>query len=511
MTSQDSISLGIDRERIKKLDEIVREGQNPYPYRYETTHDCLADITDDYKGSVRVAGRVRSIRSFGKLTFAHIQHGTNRIQIALDQTKVGLGQYEKFRRRIDLGDFIGVEGQLFRTKTQELTVTVSSYELLAKSLRTIPDKWSKLKDPEIRFRQRYLDLMGNNPEVMDIFIKRSRGVTAMREFLDRQGYLEVETPVVVDIYGGASARPFVTSVNALGGQKAYLSIAPELHLKRLIVGGFPAVYTICKNFRNEGIDSTHNPEFTMMECYRAFVDYYDMMDLTEQMYAYIFNRVLGTTIVEYGGWENSKHGKVAINFAPPWRRARLTDLVMESTGLNVESMDDDEIKAKIKEKGPNGNTYLDGDFYQQWTWGEIVEELFDVYVADTLVQPTFVTDYPKESTPLCKVHRKNPRLIERFEPHVYGIEIGNAYSELNDPILQRELLLENSKRAKELSNAVPCVPKSFDEDFCVSIEYGMPPTGGLGLGVDRMAMFLTGSQSIKDVILYPFMKNQEQA
>lgn len=500
---------GIDQVRLQKLEAIVQDGENPYPYKYETTHDRLKELDESEKRTVRVAGRVISLRNFGKLTFAHIQNGTERIQVALEPSSVGLTGYEKFRRRIDIGDFIGVEGNLFRTRTNELTIKTQNYQLLAKSLRQLPDKWSKLKDPEIRYRQRYLDLIANNPDVMGVFVKRSRGITAMRQFLDSRGYLEVETPSVVDIYGGASARPFLTSVNALGGQEAYLSIAPELHLKRLIVGGFPAVYTICKNFRNEGIDATHNPEFTMMECYGAFQDYNDMMELTEAMYAHIFSTVLGTTKVTYGAWENSKHGAVEIDFKAPWRRARLTELVFEYTGLKVEDMDDKEIRARINETGVSGAKFLDGDYYQEWTWGELVEELFDVHVADKLMQPTFVMDYPRESTPLCKVHRKNPRLIERFEPHVYGIEIGNAYSELNDPLLQRKLLMENSEREKELNNAVLCVPKSFDEDFCVSIEYGMPPTGGLGLGVDRMAMFLTGSPSIRDVIFFPFMKNKE--
>jgi len=501
----------IDPIRLNKLEEIVSSGENPYPYRFETTHDCLSELYDGISSPVRVAGRVVSLRKLGKLTFANIQNGRDKVQIALDETSVGPSQYEKFKRRIDLGDFIGVEGKLFRTKTDELTVRLDRYELLAKSLRKLPDKWSGLKDPEIKYRQKYVDLIANNPEVMDIFIKRSKGTTAMREFLEKKGFLEVETPVVVDIYGGASARPFITSINALGNQTAYLSIAPELHLKRLVVGGFPAVYTICKNFRNEGIDSTHNPEFTMMECYWAFRDYHDMMKLTEDMYAHIFNKVLGTTKTEYGD-ENSKIGKVQLDFTPPWKRARITDIVHEYTGLNVENMDDQELRARIRLNDPAGKPYLEGECYQEWTWGELVEELFDRYVSDKLIQPTIITDYPVESTPLCKVHRENKRLIERFEPYVYGMEIGNAYSELNDPILQRDLLLQNSKRGdelRELTNSVLCVPKSFDEDFCRAIEYGMPPTGGLGLGVDRMAMLLTNSTSIRDVIFFPFMKPEE--
>jgi lysyl-tRNA synthetase, class II len=369
-----------------------------------------------------------------------------------------------------------LSGNVFRTRSGELTVNTHDYDVLCKSLRPLPDKHSGLKDSEMRYRHRSLDLI-MNPEVKRNFIIRTKAIDAMRNFLNSEGYHEFETPLLQPIYGGANARPFVTRINALD-VPAYLNISPELYLKRLIVGGLDKVYTICKNFRNEGVDRTHNPEFTMMECYAAYRDYNDMMKLTEEMYADIFNKVLGTIKVNYQGTE--------IDFSPPWERISMYDAVGRYAGIDAAdiSTDNDEDMDK----------------------GTLVQKLFEEHCEKHLIQPTFVIDHPKESTPLCKEHRDDPDLIERFEPFVYGVEIGNAYSELNDPLLQRYLLLDQEEsRMLGDEEAHP-----LDEDFLTALEYGMPPTGGLGLGIDRMVMFMTDSRSIRDVILFPFMKPNQK-
>ncbi len=487
--------------RLKKLEDLRSAGINPYPYKYEPK-DLAGELTKNYSGlssgedsdyKAKVAGRIMTYRPMGKVSFMTLDDISGRIQLFLKENNINKEQYGLLKK-LDLGDIVGAEGKVFKTKAGEITIKVEDYTLLTKAIRPLPEKYHGLKDMEARYRQRYLDLI-MNPESRDVFIKRSKAITAMREFLDGNGFMEVEIPTLQPVYGGASARPFKTHLNAQD-RDLFLSISPELYLKRLLVGGFPRVYTICKNFRNEGIDRTHNPEFTMMECYQAYADYNDMMELTENMYAHIFQKVNGTTKVNVGEKE-SKFGSVEINVAPPWRRAKMCEIIKEKTEVDAEDRDADKIREQAREKG-----LLKEDFYNQWTKGEVVLALFEQYCQDSLIQPTFVIDHPIESTPLCKPHRVHPWLIERFEPFIYGMEIGNAYSELNDPLLQRKLLEDQGKQRNSEE------AHQMDEDFCTAIDHGMPPTGGLGIGIDRLVMLATGTTSIRDVILFPFMKEE---
>lgn len=483
----------IIKERIRKLNTLKEHGINPYPCGYEA--DSLASIIKKEYNSLnngessddcyKISGRIRSMRNMGKVKFFDIQDTSGFIQLFLQQNQLGKENY-KLLKCLDAGDFIGAYGNIFRTKMGEISLNVQNYEILSKAIRPLPDNYYGLKDPEFRYRQRSVDLI-MNPQVKEVFVKRTQAINAMREYLNNKGYMEVETPSLQTIYGGASASPFVTKMNALN-LDLYMSISPELYLKRLIVGGLDRVYTICKNFRNEGIDRTHNPEFTMMECYATNEDYNDMMKLTENMYAYIFNTVNGSTKVEYK--------EEVLDFTPPWKRLTMYDAIKQYTGIDVENLSKAEIENELKKIG--SGVYVSEDD----TKGVIVQEIFENYVESKIIQPTFIIDHPEESTPLCKKHRSKPGLIERFEPFVYGCEIGNAYSELNDPILQRELLVEQQK----LLNDGDEEAHPLDEEFIQAMEYGMPPTGGLGLGVDRLVMFLTGSDSIRDVILFPFMK-----
>jgi lysyl-tRNA synthetase class 2 len=395
-----------------------------------------------------------------------------------------LKEYKTF----DIGDFISVTGTVFKTKTGEVTLHITSFELLSKSLRPLPEKFHGLKDPDLRYRQRYVDLIMNE-EVKETFIKRTNIIKAIREFLDNRDFLEVETPILSPIAGGAAARPFVTHHNALDIDM-YLRIATELYLKRLIVGGFERVYEIGKNFRNEGIDIRHNPEFTAIELYQAYADYTDMMEITENMVAYVCEKVNGTTKVMYEGTE--------IDFKPPWRRLTMVDAVKEYAGIDFnEVKSDEEARAIAKEK----NLELKKEL-KDCTKGDILVALFEEYGEEKLIQPTFVCDYPVENSPLTKKKRGNDELTERFEGFVYGREICNAYSELNDPIVQKERFVQQL-RERELGDDEAYM---MDEDFINALEIGMPPTGGLGIGIDRLIMFLTDSRSIRDVILFPTMK-----
>lgn len=487
------------RDRLRKLEDLRKLGVNPYPYKYNPK-DLAAEIVTEYSKlcngeesnyKAKIAGRIMAHRPMGKVSFMTLDDISGRIQLFFREENLGVDRY-KLLRKLDLGDIIGAEGYIFKTRAGEVTINVEDYAILSKAVRPLPEKYHGLKDMEARYRQRYLDLV-MNPETRGVFIKRSKAISAMREFLDQREFLEVETPILQPIYGGASARPFKTHLHAQD-RTLFLSISPELYLKRLIVGCYPRVYTICKNFRNEGIDRTHNPEFTMMECYQAYADYNDMMELTENMYAYIFQKVNGTTKVVYGD-EESRLGVVELDFSPPWKRVRMCDLVKETTGLDVENLDADQIRENARRVN-----LLQEDFYDKWSKGELIIELFDKNCQDSLVQPTFVLDHPIESTPLCKPHREKSWLIERFEPFAYGMEIANAYSELNDPVLQRQLLEQQGEKRDGEEN------HQMDEDFCTAIDHGMPPTGGLGIGIDRLVMLLTGAKSIRDVILFPFMK-----
>ena len=493
--------------RLEKLEHIRKQGIEPYPYRYSPrTH--TATLKNKYREgtlaqiSHRIAGRLQSYRDHGKSAFGEIHDESGMMQVYFEKGTLSESAHTLLDL-LDIGDFLGIEGTMFTTRRGEPTIRVHEYELLAKTTRPLPDKWHGLQDPELKYRRRseYLVI---NPNEREQFRKRSRAITAMREFLDGQGFLEVETPLIQPIYGGASARPFMTQVNALR-EEHYLSISPEIYLKRLIAGGFERVYTICKNFRNEGIDRTHSPEFTMMECYQSYADYKDMMELTENLYAHIFMKVHGTTKVTYQDPE-SPLGAVEIDVTPPWRRITMLDAVKEYSGIDSHVLSESELRERV-------SRIEDADFFQKtlprehlerWSWGEIVQALFSHYVEQRLIQPTFVIDHPRESTPLCKLHRTDTRLIERFEPFIYGWEIGNAYSELNDPVRQRALL--ETQCTQRTNDEVPDV---LDEDFLRALEIGIPPTGGLGLGIDRLAMILTNAYAIKDVILFPLMRREE--
>ncbi len=479
------------RQRREKLEEIRQIGVNPYPHKYSPTHTTLeirqqfADVHDqpDETKLVRIAGRIMTKRDHGKSGFAHVQDGSGHIQIYMRQNLVGKDAYLVYKK-LDIGDVIGGAGSVFRTRTGEITVLVNEIELLAKSLRPLPEKWHGLQDKATRYRQRYADLI-INPDVKQVFINRTRIIQALRDYLNQQGFIEVETPILQPIYGGAHARPFTTHHNALD-MPLYLRIANELYLKRLIVGGFDQVYEFAKDFRNEGMDRDHNPEFTMLELYQAYADYEDMMRLTENLVAYAAKSVLGATQISYQG--------DSISLDPPWRRLRLIESIKEEVGIDVDALSDDELWNVTSAAGVE----LEGTESR----GHLIGELFDALVEPNLVQPTFIYDYPIEVSPLAKKKRGCDRVVERFEPFVARMELGNAFSELNDPIDQRERFIAQAKRR----NAGDEEAFMMDEDYLRALEYGMPPTGGLGIGIDRLAMLLTDQSSIRDVILFPLMR-----
>jgi lysyl-tRNA synthetase, class II len=481
-------------QRLKKLDELRESGIEVYPYSYNKTHNA-SEILEKYTGldegeetkdSVSVAGRIMTLRSMGKAGFAHIQDETGKIQIYVRKDEISEESFNVFSK-IDLGDIIGIKGTVFRTKKGEVSIRVKEFVLLSKCVRPLPEKWHGLKDKEARYRKRYLDLI-TNPEVKKTFVDRTKIINAIKEFLVDRGFLEVDTPVLQPVYGGASARPFKSFLNELK-MDVYMRVSNELYLKRLIVGGFEKVFEFSKDFRNEGIDRTHNPEFMMMECYWAYADYQDVMKLTEDCYEFVAKKVFGTTEFNYQGNK--------IDVKAPWERITMKDAIKKFTKIDVDALDDADLKKALKEN----NVELAGDYKR----GYATIALFEDLVEDKLVQPTFVIDHPKESTPLCKVKRGDDEMIERFEPYICGMEIGNAYSELNDPIKQKELLEEQALMLKKGDDEA----NPMDEDFVESMEYGMPPTGGLGLGIDRMVMLMTDSPSIRDVILFPFMRPEE--
>lgn len=486
--------------RLKKLEHFAGRKQLAYPPRIRREHSTAEAIKlfeqaeanlpegspEKPQVSVAVAGRLVGVRVMGKSAFAHIEDGSGRLQIYLRKDDLAGEAYEIFKKDFDLGDFIAVQGYLFRTRTGEVTLHVTGYQLAAKALHPLPEKWHGLKDIELRYRQRYLDLI-SNPEVREIFRTRTKIVTAMRKFLDNEGFLEVETPTLQPIYGGAMARPFVTHHNALDMQ-LFLRISDELYLKRLIVGGFDKVYEICKDFRNEGISTKHNPEFTMMECYWAYADYRDMMRLTENMIAFIAQEVLGATKITFNGQ--------TVDLAPPWPRLNLAEAIKERAEIDIFDTYGD-VKALWDECQK-----LRLDVSPQPTWGRLVEELLGEYVEPTIVNPTFIHAYPIDISPLSKQNPDDPRVVERFEAYVAGMEIGNAYSELNDPIIQRQRFTEQQQTADEEAHIM-------DDDYIMALMQGMPPTGGLGIGVDRVVMLLTNQQSIREVILFPQMRARD--
>ncbi|MBN1862166.1 MAG: lysine--tRNA ligase [Dehalococcoidales bacterium] len=484
----------IKQQRREKLERLRNQGVDPYPHRYQRSHTTAEarelltreEAGDTQAEEVSVAGRISAIRRMGKSSFADISDSSGKIQLLFQ----GSGFDEKLRnllKDLDIGDVIGVRGGLLRTKSGEPTVQVSDFTLLAKSLQPLPEKWHGLSDTETRYRQRYLDLIAN-PEVKQAFKIRSQVISAIRQFLNERGFLEVETPVLQPSAGGALAQPFTTHHQALD-RDLYLRIALELHLKRLIVGGFDKVYELGRTFRNEGISTQHNPEFTMLESYEAYADYQDVMAMLEEMVSQVSRQVLGTT--------EARFGEDTIDFKPPWQRLSLRDAVREHSGIDFAKYPTAEtLGTEMRSR----NIEVD----QDKNWAKLVDELLKTFVRPKLIQPTFVIDYPVSMSPLAKSKPGEERTVERFQAFAGGMEIANAYTELNDPIEQRERFTEQLKERRGEDEE----RWTIDEDFLLALEYGMPPTGGLGVGIDRLVMLLTNQPSIREVILFPQLKEK---
>ena len=483
----------LERQRHVKLERIREGGIDPYPPRAQRSHTAAEALqgfeTGEPESEISLVGRLMSVRVMGKSTFAHIEDGSGRIQIYLRRDSLGEEAYEFFKRDFDIGDFIGAAGRLFRTRSGEVTLQVVDFKLLAKSLRPLPEKWHGLKDVETRYRQRYLDLIANE-EVRKIFVMRTRIVSALRRFLDQRGFLEVETPILQPIYGGAAARPFVTHHNILD-QDLYLRISDELYLKRLIIGGYERVYEIGKDFRNEGVSHKHNPEFTQLEFYQAYADYNDVMEMAEQMISNAAQEVLGTTRLTYQGNE--------IDLTPPWPRRSLRQAIEEESSIDYEDYPDAQSLCQAIQA-------IGGDVEPTATRGKLIDTLLSNYVEPRLIQPTFLVDYPLELSPLAKRKPGSSETVERFEGFAGGMELCNAYSELNDPLDQEERFLAHG-RAHDAGDEEA---HRMDEDWLAALSYGMPPTGGFGMGIDRLIMLLTDQASIREVILFPHMRTKEQ-
>ncbi len=495
--TNDEMHLSESKVRREKLEQLKASGRNPFEIlNYDQTHHSknIKENFAELEGKdVSIAGRIMSFRDMGKASFCDIQDRYGKIQAYTKQSEIGEEEYKLFKT-YDVGDIVGMKGYVFKTKTGEISVHVKQVILLCKSLQPLPEKWHGLKDTEIRYRQRYIDLIVNE-NVRETFYKRTEIIKAVREFLDKKDFIEVDTPILATIASGAAARPFVTHSNALDID-LYLRIATELYLKRLIVGGFERVYEMGKDFRNEGIDVRHNPEFTMIELYQAYADYNDMMKITEDMVAYCAKKVLGTTKINYQGTE--------LDLTPPWNRITMVDAVKKYAGVDFNEIKSDEeareVAKKLKVVDELKKKLAD------CTKGDILDAAFAVHVEEHLIQPTFILDYPVEISPLTKKKRDDPTMTERFEAFIYAREVANAYSELNDPIDQKERF-EQQANDRELGDDEAY---ATDDDFVNSLEIGMPPTGGLGIGIDRIIMFLTDSYSIRDVILFPTMKPIEK-
>lgn len=480
----------LERDRYQKVLRLRARGVNPYPLRSKRTHP-LADLRALHErgedpGEVTVVGRITANRWTGKITFVDIRDGTGRMQLFLRQDNLGEETYKHFLKDYDLGDFVQATGTLFVTKAGELTVTVTDIQMLSKAVAPMPEKFHGLTDKETRYRQRYLDLMVNE-EVRAVFRARQRVLTAMRAYLDRNGFIEVETPALQPLYGGALAKPFTTYHNELE-RNLYLRIADELYLKRLLVGMFERVYEISKDFRNEGVDATHLPEFTMMECYQAFGDLSDMMKVVEDIFVECAMAAQGKLQITYGEHE--------VDLTPPFARVAMRDAILEKTGIDIYVDDSFEtLNARIEEK----NLRVE----PQMNWGKLVEKVFSTYVEPTLIAPTFVIDFPTEISPFAKKKPGDARVTERFEIYVAGAEYGNAFTELNDPEDQWQRFMEQqTNRARGDAEA-----QQMDDDYVQALKHGLPPTGGLGMGVDRLTMLLTNQHSIRDVVLYPQLRN----
>ena len=477
--------VALRRERLK---ELKAAGHDPFKIVGYDVDATSKKIVSDYAAydtkRVSLAGRLISKRLMGKAGFAHIRDAEGDIQLYFRIDALGEEKYDEFKK-IDIGDIIGVKGEVFTTHKGEISVKVADFTLLTKSLRPLPEKYHGLKDTEIRYRKRYLDLIVN-PEVKDVFVKRSAIIASIRTFLNERGFIEVETPILNTIMGGANARPFITHHNTLD-MDMYLRIAPELYLKRLIVGGFDKVYEMGRLFRNEGMDTRHNPEFTTMELYQAYADYSDMMDITEELYKYCAEKVLGTTLLNYQGEE--------VDLGKKWERVTMTDIVKKVTGIDFGGDPDmTAIRAQAKALGV--------ELAPDDGWGNALYKVFDEKVEETLTGPIFVIDYPVEVSPLAKRKPSDPRLTERFEFFINAREMGNAFSELNDPEDQRARFEDQVKKREKGDDEA----QMMDEDYVTALEYGLPPTGGLGIGIDRMVMLFTDSASIRDVLLFPTMK-----
>lgn len=486
MPQQEDIN-DIIRIRHEKLKALIEDGKNPYEVvRYDKTHDCI-NVSEDFETlegkEVSLAGRMVGRRIMGKASFANLLDQSGKIQLYVSRNDIGEEEYAEFKK-YDIGDIIGVKGIVFLTKTGEKSVHVYSIQLLSKSLIPLPEKFHGLKDTDMRYRQRYVDLIAN-PEVKKTFILRSKIVSAVRSFLDGEGFLEVETPILNTVAGGATARPFITHHNTLDIDM-YMRIAPELYLKRLIVGGFEKVYEMGRLFRNEGMDPRHNPEFTTVELYQAYTDYNGMMDITERLFKHIATNIIGRGTISYQG--------VEIEIDKPWKKITMIDAVKEYTGLDFENGELNDLIKKAESMGAH--------FPEEVTWGKALFEVFDQFVEEKLVQPTFVLDYPVEVSPLAKKKASDKRLTERFEFFITSRELGNAFSELNDPIDQRERFMSQVKAREKGDDEA----QMMDEDFVTALSYGMPPTGGLGIGIDRLVMLFTDQFNIRDVLLFPTMK-----
>ena len=486
MARQDEIV----KERLKKIEELRKKGIKVYEYSYTRDHFSY-DIKQKYENlknnekaeqKVSVAGRVLVKRQLGKISFCHILDDKGKLQVVFEE-KTSKQALDFFNRYVDTGDFIGVKGFPYKTKRGEISVLAKQVTLLSKAILPLPEKWHGLVDKESRYRQRYLDLI-MNPEVKEVFIKRSNIVNAIREFLNSKEFIEVQTPILQAIYGGAAARPFKTFINELK-QEMFLRTSDELYLKRLIIGNFERVYEIGKDFRNEAIDSRHNPEFTQIEIYKSYADYNDIMKLFIDIVSYAAKKINGTTKISYQGktFDLSK-----------WKKMTMIEAIKRYAGVDVKNKNVQELKNILKENNVEVPKLL--------TKGTLINAIFES-IDKNIIEPTIIMDHPKETTPLCKKHRKDTEMVERFEPFCCGMELGNAYSELNDPILQRHRLEEQVKLRK---NSDEPWTEALDTDFIKAMEYGMPPTGGLGIGIDRLTMILTGQESIRDVILFPFMK-----
>jgi lysyl-tRNA synthetase class 2 len=483
----------IAEQRRQKLERIRGLGINPYPYGYKRTHtaqqavDLLKQQEEKQtETTVSVAGRIMANRPMGKISFLDLRDGSGKIQLCFYKDRLSEESLKLFQD-LDIGDIIGASGKLFRTKSREPTVEVENFTLLAKSLQPLPEKWHGLSDVEIRYRQRYLDLIAN-AEAKEIFRVRSQVISAIRDFLNRRGFLEVETPVLQPSAGGALARPFTTHHHALD-QDFYLRIAPELHLKRLLVGGFDKVYELGRIFRNEGVSTQHNPEFTMLESYEAYANYNDLMATLEEMVHEVCQQVLGTSKVKFG--------KYNIDFKPPWQRLSLRDAVKEHSQIDfVKYPTVDELRKKMRS--------LNIEVDPQKNWAKLIDELLKTFVRPKLIQPAIIFDYPVSMSPLAKNKPGEERVAERFQAFAGGMEIANAYTELNDPIEQRKRFEEQLQERQGEDEE----RWAIDEDFLLALEYGMPPAGGLGVGIDRLVMVLTGQQSIREVILFPQLKEK---